>query len=42
MQLRGRADEKVNKVPGPDGSDGVGVNKSQLDREDYRGRQKTD
>lgn len=35
MQLRGRANKKVNKVPGPDGSDGMDVNNSQLNREDY-------
>lgn len=42
MQLKGRANKKVNKELGPDGSGGMDVNHSQLDREDYCGQEKTD
>lgn len=41
MKLRERANKKANKVAGPDESDGMAVNNSQLDREDHCGREET-
>lgn len=41
MQLRERANKKANKVAGPDESDGMAGNDSQLDGEDHCGREET-